>query len=122
MVEALWRAFSIALTVLALNPARAARCAWFHRSRTRAARNRRPFCTGSSGSMVSSWLQQSHHARKHRTCKGAFGADGQGELGRRSTHRDVGKVAISLAREHLKLCGYLIGKELPAAAQDAMSR
>src|SRR3954467_961602 len=68
----------LALTVLALNPARAARCAWFHRSRTRAARNRRPFRTGSSGSMVSSWLQQSHHARKHCTCNDAFVADEQG--------------------------------------------
>src|SRR3954452_13573433 len=78
VVEALWRAFSIALTVLALKPAPAARCAWFHRSRTRAARNRRPFSTASSGSMVSSWLQQGHHARKHRPCNDGFVADEQG--------------------------------------------
>src|SRR3954451_22287275 len=79
-IEALWRAFSIALTVLALSPARAARCAWFHRSRTRAARNKRPFRTASSGSTVGSWLQQGHHARKYRACKGAFVAAALGVI------------------------------------------
>src|SRR3954462_7957652 len=78
-VVALWRGVSTALTVLALNPARAARCAWFHRSRTRAARNRRPFSTGSYGSMVSSWLLQAHHARKHRTCNDGFVAKKKGQ-------------------------------------------